>query len=604
MPMWSQQLRTKFKASVAHTFIITGNVRDVVDNRLTLNTYLASMFLQRVNGKRNFDLIIYYDRSNGLRFPTPAMEDLFITESGLSSAPTSAATAGVFAPGTGSNKVPIPKDPATAFKLIEKVLRSDRRAADDLEHKLHTIVVIDYAESLFPAGNWGMLQDPDRDRIVTLLSWAKDPELGQMANGIFLIADAATNLHDSITANSSRIEQLEILLPTPEERLSFIEHLEENSVKDGNSKLTFEDGYNAKKFANQTAGLRKVSLEDIRMTAHHTTKIIGPELVKNRKKEIITSEYQSVIEMIDPIHGFESVGGMEWLKKFFKEDVIKPMLSGHFNRVPMGAAFVGASGTGKTVFAEAIAFEARINMIRLDVGKMLGKYIGDSEAACRKALLAIRSNWPVLVFLDEADQAVNRGSHGDSGVSERIFKMILEAMSDTRNRGKVFWLLATNRVDNLDPALKRPGRIDKIIPFLPPDAKQRAEIFPAVISRYKYETEGKIDFNKFGIETVNWVGSDIEGALVKAYAIACRDDRDKIREADIKQALDSIIPSTAQVEHWTNLALVECNDTDLLPPAHREKFAQKKKEIQRDIDKNKRNAAFQDVPRQTRENLL
>lgn len=167
-PMWAQQLRAKFRASVAHTFVITGNVRDMADNRLTLNTYLAQLFLQRVNGKRNFDLIIYYDRSNGLRFPTPEMENLFIVEAGLG-AGAPVATGGVFPAGAGAgNKVPIPKDPATAFKLIEKVLRTDRRSEQDPEHKMHTIVVIDYAESLFPAGNWAMLPDTDRDRIVTL----------------------------------------------------------------------------------------------------------------------------------------------------------------------------------------------------------------------------------------------------------------------------------------------------------------------------------------------------------------------------------------------------------------------------------------------------
>jgi hypothetical protein len=123
----------------------------------------------------------------------------------------------------------------------------------------------------------------------------------------------------------------------------------------------------------------------------------------------------------------------------------------------------GPAGTGKTAMAEAVAKEAGINCVILNPARIFGKYVGDTERNLDRALYAILAMAPVLVFIDEIDQSVSRGASGDSGVSNRFFKRLMEFMSDTSHRGKVVFLAASNRPDLMDPALRRPGRFDKLV---------------------------------------------------------------------------------------------------------------------------------------------
>jgi transitional endoplasmic reticulum ATPase len=604
IPAWAEQLRLKFRACVSHVFLLTGNVRDIVSNRMTLDAYLAKMFLTPTSdGVQHFDMVIFYDRANGIHFPLDEMKTTFLKEAEVDVTPK--ATAGLFKPGASAGQ--LPRDPAAAFDLIEKVLKSDRKNADGRE--MHSVFVMDYAESLLPSGTWASMSGEDRHCVVKVLNWARDTKISANANAIILIADSASQVNEAITASASRIEMMEILLPSPEERKSFIDYLDSNERqkpregKEAAKGLTFEKGFDARKYAHLSAGLKKLHIEDIKLTAMKRELPISADLVKQRKKEIYEQEYQSQLEVIDPEHGFEVVGGMEWLKDYLISDVVTPMLEGDTTRCPMGILFTGPAGTGKTILATALAYEAHMNMVRLDVGKLLGSLVGASEHNMARALLAIRSLVPVLVFLDEIDQSVSRGSHGDSGVSNRMFQALLQFLSDTTLRGKVLAIAATNRPDMMDSALKRRGRFDKIIPFLPPDTKQRADIFPAVLRRYEYKTEGEIDFEQLAIDSKDWVGSDIEAGVVKAYQIARRNGRQKITQEDIALALKKILPARHDVELWANLALLDCSDVDLLPPSMRDTFMKDRVNLEAKVKKGMRESLTTSVERSGRDIL-
>jgi transitional endoplasmic reticulum ATPase len=578
---WEEQLRLKFRSSVSHMFVMTGNTRDLADNRLTLENYFCKIFTDPVNNERSrFDLIILYDLAQGIHFPKTAndnqmeeMRELFIELAGVKPAKGNAATpAGVFAKKEGSETV-LPRDPAKAFDLIEKVLAGPVRKGADGE-PMHCVLICDFAESLAPAGTWSSLSKEDRYCIVKLLNWAKDPVISQNANPIILIADSAMRLHDNLTSSGSRVEILEIMLPSPDERRSYIDEMEDDLKAETGKGFDFEPGFTKEQFSNLTAGLKKLNIEDIKLTSIENNFKIGPEVVKQRKREIFKSEYQSVLEVVEPEHGWEVIGGYQWMKDYVQDEVIKPMIEGDTKRCPQGMLFVGPPGTGKSIFAQALAHEAHLNMVDLNIGKLLGSLVGESEHNMLKALLAIRSLVPVLVWMDEIDQSVNRGSSGDSGVSNRIFKMLLEFMSDTSLRGKVLFVAASNRPDMMDPALKRRGRFDKIVPFLPPDVEQRVDIFPAVVTRYGYKVEKGIDYAKLAKQSNNWVGSDIEAAVVKAYQLARRANRESIKQEDIERALKVIVPASPDdVKLWSNLAIMECSDLELLPPSEREKFS-------------------------------
>jgi ATPase family associated with various cellular activities (AAA) len=175
-----------------------------------------------------------------------------------------------------------------------------------------------------------------------------------------------------------------------------------------------------------------------------------------------------------------------------------------------------------------------------------------------------------------------------TGVSNRLFQALLQFMSEPELRGRVLMLAASNRPDQMDPAFKRRGRFDKIIPFLPPDTRQRADIFPAVMRRYDYKLDGNIDYEALAQESVDWVGSDIEAGVVKAYQLARRDNRQNIKHEDLALALKKILPAGHAVEKWTNYALLETSDVDLLPPSMRDKFLKDRVQLELKVKKQQR----------------
>jgi SpoVK/Ycf46/Vps4 family AAA+-type ATPase len=236
----------------------------------------------------------------------------------------------------------------------------------------------------------------------------------------------------------------------------------------------------------------------------------------------------------------------------------------------MGILLCGPSGTGKTLLVNALAKASGFNCVKIDMSRILGQYVGESEKNFKKCLLGAQSQHPVIVFVDELDTAFRRGDSGDSGVSRNIFSEFLQFTGNTNNRGKVIFIAATNRPDLIDPALKRAGRFDKKIPILLPDAGERADIFRIMVKKYGFETDIE-DFMPFAEETENYTGAEIETVVRKAYELASEDDiDDNIITAEImSEAIMRCRPSTQQVQFMTMLAIDECDDKDLLPDKYK-----------------------------------
>ncbi|NTV89079.1 MAG: ATP-binding protein, partial [Clostridiales bacterium] len=206
------------------------------------------------------------------------------------------------------------------------------------------------------------------------------------------------------------------------------------------------------------------------------------------------------------------------------------------------------------------------NCVKIDMSRILGQYVGESEKNFKKCLLGAQSQQPVIVFVDELDTAFRRGDSGDSGVSRNIFSEFLQFTSNTNNRGKVIFIAATNRPDLIDPAMKRAGRFDKKIPILLPEEEERAAIFRIMIGKYDFETD-ITDFIPFARQTENYSGAEIETVVRKAYELANEDEQEGcLLTSDIlNDAIQKCRPSTQQVQYMTMLAIEECDDMDLLP---------------------------------------
>ena len=178
-------------------------------------------------------------------------------------------------------------------------------------------------------------------------------------------------------------------------------------------------------------------------------------LIAKRKREILERECFGLVEFVEPAHGFEVVGGMEEVKKDLLV-IAESIREGRTSRVPMGILFTGPMGTGKTFVAEAFAKECGLTTIKLK--NFRSKWVGATEGNLEKILNVIRAIGQVVVIIDEGDRAFgNTDGEGDGGTSSRVIARIKEFMSDTSNRGRILFLVMTNRPDKLDVDLKRAG---------------------------------------------------------------------------------------------------------------------------------------------------
>lgn len=555
-PAWVKAMLAKYTSGVAHAFILHFNVNDYVVPGVTLKSYLGKILASR-------EIVAFYNRAEGITFPIQSMKDKFMQALGLSQEqdPALAALAGL----SGAQEQELPKSPSAALPLLERLLKLTLPSDDPNNPRKAAAVVVEFAETIVPSADTAAMSSDDRTVLVTLERWGRDPQIQATGNPVFLITSNLTDLHTSIRAASTKYEAVEVPLPDRDARLKFIAwYLEQRTD------ISVED-MSLDEFANATAGLSLVHIEDIFLRAAQEGALTR-SLVRERKQDIIASEFGEVLEILEPRFGFEMIGGLQHVKDFFSRSVIAPIQAGNTARVPMGVLMTGPAGTGKTAVAEAVAKESGINFVVLNLARILGQYVGNSERNMDKAMRAIESLAPCGVFIDEIDQSVQRGGSGDSGVSNRIFKRLLEFMSDTGHRGRVIFLAATNRPDLMDAAMRRPGRFDKKIPFLAPDDSEREAIFE-VMAR-KYGLTVKSIPAACVTATSGWTGAEIEATVVKALEVM--EDQGLTASKALIYAVSAISPSTADIEYMTLLAVKECNDRDLLPPKYREMLTDRK----------------------------
>jgi SpoVK/Ycf46/Vps4 family AAA+-type ATPase len=570
-PTWGQELSSRYNAGIVHAFLLHGNVGDYVGGQpdQTLRSYLLASFAKR-------EVVIYWNRATGFFFAKQTMKRQFAEMCGLMAQvrQTPSGMRGLgSALGAASGGVdPLAlidqagRQPAAALGLIDQALRQEVQMAKrsgsetEIEQSPRLAVIIDYAESIVPQSD-AAASPEDRQALVMMAEWGKDASIGRREHIIVLIASDLHDVHERLRRSGARWEQLEIPFPGLEERCAFAQTL----LDDPEIQVTLGNGFSIDELARMTTGLRYIDIEDIILRASYHKRPVTAALVKSRKDEIVNSEFEEVLQLVDHEFGFESVGGMEEVKNDLLKNVIQPMKSGQLRRVPQGILFMGPAGTGKTRLARALAKEAGVTFVELQPSKIFSKWVGDTEKRLERALTAIKMMTPCVVFIDEIDQAVGRGESGDSGVSNRVFKRLMEVMSDTSLRGRVVWIAASNRPDLLDAALLRPGRLDKKIPILAPDAGERAAIL-SVLTRQAFDSQSlptQVEYHDLANQMEGYTGAEIEAVVGKAVQL--QGEHEWSVPKALTEAFDRIIPSTQDIERMTQLALAHCNDLDLVP---------------------------------------
>jgi transitional endoplasmic reticulum ATPase len=567
LPEWAETVRRKYVGGEASVFLLYGNVFDEIldgDQWKSLTDFIVGTLLAA-----NKDQVLVFDPADGL---TSVKGDISAEGGGL--------------------------------ERLEQVLFTRNRVA----------AIIAYADSVAPAGDEALLSQPDRVAAVRLHRWSLSPALAAKDNVVFLISESLAGVNAKIVANP-RVAAVEIALPDLAAREKVI-HRADATIPD--AEVT--------RLANQTSGLRAVHIRQILtpqpaqgladderrkliisllaqtpdageradkllpltagMSAADIERLMHlsqPEsqarsgdayaevlqLVRRRKREIIEKECSGLIEFVDSKLDLTAVGGNPAIKAELAR-IADAIRSGDLARCPMGLLIVGPMGTGKTFVTKCFAKSSGLSAVVLK--NFRSKWVGSTESNLEKVLSMVKAMGPILLIIDEGDRSFGSQSEdSDGGTSSRIVARIKEFMSDTDNRGKVLFVLMTNRPDKLDTDIKRAGRLDVKIPlFYAGDAGEVLAILGALLTRYGLGDDKTLGLlNAQAQRLVGYSNADIEAVVLLAKTLIV--DSAAFTEQTLAQAVDDYLPSRddAMIEFMNLLAVFEASRRQWLPAAYR-----------------------------------
>jgi SpoVK/Ycf46/Vps4 family AAA+-type ATPase len=447
--------------------------------------------------------------------------------------------------------------------------------------------------------------------IAYLRSWAQDSLIAPR-NRIFLIARHINDLDASLRSGDAGIRSILVKRPNLSQRKTYLTNYDKNlktradagnPYKSGDKiydSLNLAPGFEFQDFANLSAGLSRKQLETIFLTATTSGTDITDDLVRTLKSKVLKEEHGEFLDIIEPTYGFEAIGGHEGIKKYLQRKVIDKLRKGDITGCARGVLLVGPPGTAKTRIAIACAYESKLNVININFGSLFGGIVGESEKNIQRCFEAIDAASPCIVIGDEIDTQLSGGrqSQGDSGVSSRMLGSVLKWMSDPSHTGKIVFCGISNRPDLLDSALIRAGRIDAILPALPPaigDIAGRTEILLALAKSQKVkfaaELKGTMSTPDTGLGRLLcsdrlWTGAEIEVLIHEARDNAEENGRKEIALADWDDAFNSYIPNTRNVELMTKLALCFTNNIKYLPELWKAEMKQGKESIRKSLETN------------------
>merc|ERR1712025_657178 len=240
---------------------------------------------------------------------------------------------------------------------------------------------------------------------------------------------------------------------------------------------------------------------------------------------------------------YSAVGGLSEQIRELREVIELPLLNPElFQRVgispPKGCLLYGPPGTGKTLLARAVASQLDCNFLKVVSSAIVDKYIGESARLIREMFAFARDHEPCIIFMDEIDAIGGRRfSEGTSADREiqRTLMELLNQMDGFDALGKVKMIMATNRPDTLDPALLRPGRLDRKIQIDLPNEQGRLDILK--IHSTKISKSGEIDFEAVVKLSEGFNGADLRNVCTEAGMFAIRDERDYCIQEDFMKAV-------------------------------------------------------------------
>ncbi|HEU5138083.1 MAG TPA: AAA family ATPase [Steroidobacteraceae bacterium] len=536
-PAWAAELRLAYESGASSQFILFGNVHDrlAVDQRLvSLADFLEDTLL------KSFGVVLSYDLGSGLN----------IERGGE-----------IVDKWQGAELKRMAREPLAAVQWIDRYLRylGNLRALGTSEKTPNVAVILRSVDHIVPADGAGF----EHGSITSMLrAWSCDSPFTDLPFTSLLIAD---NLNDvePLLASAAHTVRTRVPLPDAAALAQALEIMRKQSPR------AFAPEANLPQIAGMLTGVTVSSLGSLTSIRHFESKPLADADLARLKKELVERDSSGLVEFIEGKRTLNDYHGQESLKTWLRQDIAL-WRAGDLKALPMGYLLCGPVGTGKTYLVECLAGEAGVPVVKLK--NFRDRWVGSSEGNLEKIFRLIRALGRCMVFIDEADQTLGKRDSGanDSGLSGRIYSMIAQEMSDSGNRGRVLWLLASSRPDLIEVDLKRPGRIDVKVPLLPTSTPaESAQLVGMLAKRYGLEI-GAADLARLEprMPTLLTPGA-AEALVVKAYRHART--QNVPGGAALEASLDGYQnPVPADVlEFQMRIAIREATDLGFVPPAFR-----------------------------------
>jgi hypothetical protein len=565
---WSEAIRTQYLSGAANQFVLHGNVNDRLllpadaeSGRAAQAGNLPDYLVQ--HQLRKFDLVLSYELGAGLRLETGA--DLY-------------------------RKIrpadDLPKDPPTAIGYLDHLLRflvnlrslkpgetPPRDAATGpvapsaaplAGRNFHVALLLKGADLIFPrAQNTLNYQLSSMASVVR--SWSKETHFLGQNLAVFLVAENLNDLHPLLATNP-RAALLDIDMPGAadlREAFGFFAGRYPKAL----AHFASAPALPAERLAGATLG----SIESLLKMREYAAQPLVESDLAELKKSLVEKDSQGLIEFVEPTRTLEDYQGAEPVKAWMRQDVAL-WRQNDLEAMPMGYLLCGPVGTGKTYLVECLAGEAGVPVVKMK--NFRDKWVGSTEGNLEKIFNLLHALGRCIVFIDEADQALGSrdSGSGDSGVSGRVYSMMAKEMSDSRNRGRILWILASSRPDLIEVDLKRPGRVDVKIPLFPThDPAEAYQLIRAIGKRFN------LGLPREAPEVIRPLVPDLvtpgaaESIAIKAYRLV------KTRNVDSVEALRDCLdeyqnPVPREVmDFQIGLAVREASDLDFVPPVFRDR---------------------------------
>lgn len=350
VPQWVVSMRAKIRSNVSHAFLLSGNIRDYMVRNISIEDGIVLTLDPQLN---DFDIVCTYDQAHGLGFYE---SDLVIGDSEPEDYRDSFLAAMHDAQDDlGWERTDdVPTNPVDLFTIISKIC--EQQPSDGHGGKI--LLFADFLELLVPDAS-GSAMRPDERKLSIIMSDMCRSERADECGSVFVFfSDNLTAVSQVIRSTASRTDVIEVPAPVLAERQDFIDHVidvDDRRLSDGRSLFDADrdddasgEGVTKRWFAINTAGLACYQIEDIALRSLSDDMPITKTLVKERKSDIIRTDYENVLEIMDPRSGFDAIGGMDNIKAYFQKNVINPVHRGDFSAVPMGVLLSGAPGVGKS----------------------------------------------------------------------------------------------------------------------------------------------------------------------------------------------------------------------------------------------------------------